>query len=58
MSPGPDHPAYGQIIRTYSETLGTVRPDHPALGRIIRPSAETFAVECFVSALSQELHLM
>ena len=58
-SPGPDHPAQGRIIRTYSESSDTVWPDHPAQGRIIRPSAETCAVAdfcgCFLSRIASHV---
>ena len=35
--PGPDHLAYGRIIRHLPEAKIIVGPDHPAYGRIIRP---------------------
>jgi len=34
---GPDHLAYGRIIRHLPEAKIIVGPDHPAYGRIIRP---------------------
>ena len=40
--PGPDHLAYGRIIRHLPVAKSTVGPDHPALLRIIR-SAQTFS---------------
>jgi len=59
-SPGPDHPARGRIIRTYSESSDTVRPDHPAQGQIIQPSAGTYVVAdfcgCFLSRIASHVN--